>query len=87
MTLQDVLKSVVATLQPLGLGYVMSRGWTHSEAGPWVPISSPLTHIVYLLPLLVIKQAPKAFPSTRPGNDDKYRSRRYRFERQTSITD
>ena len=26
------------------------RGWAHSVAHPWVPIISPLTHMVYLIP-------------------------------------
>ena len=29
-----------------------SRGWAHSIARPWVPTSSPLTHMVYHLPFL-----------------------------------
>ena len=28
------------------------RGWAHTKAGPWVPISSPFTHMVYHLPFL-----------------------------------
>ena len=27
----------------------MGPGWAYSIARPWVPISSPLTHMVYLL--------------------------------------
>ena len=41
---------VVADLRPLGLGYVWGREWANSIASPWVPISSLITHMVYLLP-------------------------------------
>ena len=34
-----------------------SRGWAHSMARPWVPISSLLTHMVYLLPFLPLDEA------------------------------
>ena len=33
-------------------GDVWSHGWAHLIAGPWVPISSRLTHMAYLLPFL-----------------------------------
>ena len=47
------------------------RGLAYSITQQWVPISSPLTHIVYLLPLF------------RSGYDDSYRFRNYCFvERQ-----
>ena len=31
-------------------GNVVGQGWAHSIARPWVPIGSPLTHMVYLWP-------------------------------------
>ena len=38
-------------LPPLwGLGETWGSGWAYSIARPWVPISSTLTHMVYLLP-------------------------------------
>ena len=43
-------ESVIADLRPLGLRYVWGRGWFPSIARLWVPISSPLTHMAYLLP-------------------------------------
>ena len=57
---------------------------------PWVPISSPLTQMVYLLPftsyLAGSKSAsarPPARPPVRPGYDDKYCPKNYRIvERQ-----
>ena len=60
-------------------------GWTHSEARLWVPISSPLTHMVYLFPfsscLTGSKSAsvrpPPGHPSVRSGYNDKYHSRIY----------
>ena len=61
-------------------------GWAHSVAHPWVPISSPLTHTVYLLPFLSylagsksVSARPPVRPPVRPGYDDKYRSRSHRF--------
>ena len=44
------VSTVVADLRPLGLGYVWGRRCVHSISRPWVPISSILTHIAYLLP-------------------------------------
>ena len=48
-----------------------SRGWAHSIGRPWVPTSSPLTCMVYLLPVLsyVILRAAKAFPPAHPPTD------------------
>ena len=46
------------------------------------PISSPLTLMVYLLPFLTYLAGYKsisASPPVRPGYDDKYHSRGYRF--------
>ena len=54
---------IFLNLQPVGwnlkgdfstprFGGLRSQGWTHSIAHPWVPINSPLTHVVYLLPFL-----------------------------------
>ena len=36
--------------------------YSHSIAGPWVLISSQMTHMVYLLPFKIIYLAPTAFP-------------------------
>ena len=47
------------------------RVWIHSIAHSCVPpISSPMTHMVYLLPCLSYKLAPKAFLSARPSDPD-----------------
>ena len=67
--------------------------WAHSIAQLWVPISSPLTHTVYLLPFFSylagsesVFVRPPARPPVRPGYDDKYRSRSQRFvERQNYL--
>ena len=37
-----------------GYGGHGGRGWAHSIARTWVPVSSPLTHMVYLLPFLIL---------------------------------
>ena len=50
-------------------GDVGVRGWAHSIARPWVPISSLLTHIVYLLPSLSHLAGPKSV-SARPSDPD-----------------
>ena len=58
------------------------RGWAHSIAPTWVPISSLLTHMAYLLPVLSYLAGSKivsVHPGVRPGYDDKYRSRGYSF--------
>ena len=72
-----------------GLG-VRGREWAHSIVRPWVPISSPLTHLVYLLPILSYLAGFKSVctcPSVRPEYDDKYRSTSYHFvERQIPNT-
>ena len=58
------------------------RRWADSVARPLISISSPLTHMIYLLPFLSYSAGPKSV-SVRPGYDDKYHSRSYRFvERQ-----
>ena len=47
-----------------------------------VPISSPLTHMVYLVPFLSYLAGSKGIsvrPPVRPGQDHKYSSRSYRF--------
>ena len=47
-----------------------------------IPINSLLTNMVDLLPFLSYSAGSKSVsvcPSDRPGNDDKYRSRSYRF--------
>ena len=57
-------------------------------AHPWVPISIELTHMVHLLPFSSYLAASKSVSvrlPVRPGYDDKYCSRSYRFvERQKS---
>ena len=40
-------------------------GWAHSAARPWVPTSSPLTHIVHLLPFFSYLASTKSV-YTRP---------------------
>ena len=67
------------------------QGWAHSVARPWVHISSPLTHMVYLLTFfsyLTGSKSVSGHPSVRPRHDDKYRSESYRFvEQQKSLAD
>ena len=49
------------------------HGWAHLVAGPWVPISSPLAHMVYLvtfLSYLVGSKGVLAHPSARPSDPD-----------------
>ena len=58
-------QSVVADLRPLDLGFVWSRRWAHSIARPWVPISSLLTHMVYLLQII-------AFACTFPYRETQF---------------
>ena len=38
------------------------REWANLIARPWVPISSPLTCMVYLLPFMSYSACPEAFP-------------------------
>ena len=44
------------------------------DSPPWVPISSPLTHMAYLIPFLSYLVGSKSV-SVRPANYDKYRSK------------
>ena len=75
-----------------GLGCSWGRRWAYSIARPWVPISSRLTRMVYLLPFSSYLAGTKSVsvrpsarpparpyvrPHVRPGHDDKYRSRSY----------
>ena len=58
------------------------RGLAHSITHRWVLSSSPLTHVVYLLPFLSYLADSKSIstsPPIRPGDDEKYRSRIHRF--------
>ena len=48
---------------------VGGRGWVHSIACPWVHISSPLTHMVYLLPFSSYLAGPKSV-SSRPSDPE-----------------
>ena len=50
MTTPHICKSVVADLLPLGLVHVGGRGCADSVARPCITISSPMPHIVYMLP-------------------------------------
>ena len=76
------LDAVVTDLRHAGLGYV-GAGMSSFVIRPLVPISSPLTHMVYMLPFSSYLAGSKGFPPVRPGYDDKYRSSSYRFvERQ-----
>ena len=64
------------------------RGWPHSIAQPWAPISSPMTHMVYLLLFFeLLSWLQKRFcPPVQPIYNDKYSSRSYRFvERQKPL--
>ena len=56
------------TFRPPGLG-AWGRGWAHSIAHLWVPISSPLTHMVYLLPFLSYLAGSKRV-AARPSDPD-----------------
>ena len=56
-----------------GLGGRTGSGWANSIARPWVPIGSPLTHMVYLLPFLsylACSKSVSACPSARPSDPD-----------------
>ena len=55
--------------------------WTHLVARPYIPISSSLTHNGLSVTVFeLFSWLQKCFhPSVRPGYDDKYRSRSYRF--------
>ena len=46
-----------------------SPGWAYLVARPWVPISSPLTHVVYLLPVSSYLAGSKNI-SVRPSDPD-----------------
>ena len=50
-------------------GYVWGRGWARSTDHPWVPISSLLTHMVYLFPFLSYLASSKSV-SAHPSNPD-----------------
>ena len=52
-----------------GLGDAGGRGWAHSIAHPLLPISFPLTHMVYLLPLFSYLAGFKGV-SVRPSDPD-----------------
>ena len=45
-----------------GWGYVVGRGYARSMARPWALISSPLTHLIYLLPFLSYLAGSKGVP-------------------------
>ena len=59
-------------------------GWAQLKARPWVPISSPLTHMVLFLTVFeLFSWLQKTFPPIQShGYDDKYRSTSYRFVKQ-----
>ena len=69
---------MVVYLQPLSLGVREGRGWAHSIARPWVPISSPLTHLSlivfelfgWLQKHLRPPAGPPVRPSARPSDPD-----------------
>ena len=62
-----------------GVTGTCGRGWANSIAHSWVPISSPLTHMVYLLPVFELVSC-SISASARPTRIRfKYRSRSYRF--------
>ena len=54
----------------LGLGKTWGSGQTRSIACPWVPVSYPMTHMVYLLPLLSHLAGSTSVPSARPTDPD-----------------
>ena len=59
--------------EPRGLGGRWGRGWAHLMTRPWVPISSALTQMVYLVPLLSYLVGSKSVsvrPSARPSDPD-----------------
>ena len=65
-----------------GVRRALGWGKANSTARPWVPISSPLTHMVHLLPFWgYLAGATKAFqparPCIRPGYVDNFPSRRW----------
>ena len=51
-------------------GDVRDWGWAHSTAHPWVSISSPSTHVVYLLPFFLSYLAGSKSVSARPPDPD-----------------
>ena len=70
--LVEILKEDFSTPPPpvLGLGETYGgQGWAHSTAHPWVPKSSPLTHMVYLLPSSSYSAGSKSV-STHPPDQD-----------------
>ena len=53
------------------------QGWAHSVARPWVPITSSLTHMVYLVPFLSYLAGSKSV-SARPSDPDTMTNDKYR---------
>ena len=67
-------------------GVRRGRGWAHSIARLWIPISFLLTHMVYLLPFLSYCVGSKSVSVCPTQYAVKYRSRSCRFvERQKCI--
>ena len=69
-------QSVVADNSDPSVWGTWESGWAHSVAGPCIPISSLLTHMVYLLLFFeLFSWLQKRFcPPVWPRYDDKYRS-------------
>ena len=66
------LKFERGTFWPLVMGVkwnVEGRGWDKSIAHPWVPISSRVTHMVYLLPFLSYLAGSKSSSAHPSGSD------------------
>ena len=94
-TAEKTVENAASVFSTLRLRVKGGRGG--SGVGPfdsppiWLPISSPLTHMVYLLLFSSYSAGSKSVSVLAPVrhgyNDDKYCSRRYRFiERQKFLT-
>ena len=53
----------------LGVRGTWGSGWAHSIARPWVPISAPLTHRVYLVPFVSYLAGSKSVSARRRPSD------------------
>ena len=69
-TPHDVL-NLWSPIYDLSVFGMWGSGWAHSVSRPCIPISSPLTHMVYLLPFSSYLAGSKSFParpSVRPSD-------------------
>ena len=73
----NILVVILIIQSPFLYDFTQHWKWAHSIARPLVPVSFPLTHMVFLLPFwsyLAGSKSVSVRPPARAEIDDKYRS-------------